>query len=1024
MNGISIRKHSHASLLLLSSALLMTACGGGGGSDGNGPEPVDTTPDSFTLVSHNDLQPGQWVSLGSIEVAGTDAAASVPISISGGVFAVNNGSQQTNATVTLGDHIDVFAFADAQYQQSVTIELTIGGVKATSVLNTMAAPPSLDVSSLVMFQGRSDSDFGSEPWISDGTVAGTRLLKDYAAYGHGAPSTFARLGEAVFAVGDDGVNGSKLWKIDSNGASFLEGFSRPDTDNPHFRSITVNDGSLYVATQGNSPEGSGLWRSDGTDQAELLIEGYVRDVVALNGVVYASINDNALWRSDGSLAGTAKLHDMNVNAMRAVGTKLFIVERTADKNRSLHWLSADTDELTFVRSFDTSAAANYRFSLYGVGGTLYFKGHDAAVGWEIWRSDGMAGGTDVLAELSPGPDDGVAGAWNPSFASLDGKLFFLVKRSVFGDTELYVSDGTAAGTQLADDLQARGLSPNLTAGIVATGEHVFFVASDHASVSGSVSGSELWRTDGTSAGTALVKDINPGDLSSDIGELTVVGETVYFSAQDGTHGAELWASDGTDAGTRLIEDIKPGSGGARPSQLAAIDNRLYFNADDGIHGREAWSLDGSQEDPTLLADINHTANADTRLFDHVNLGSKLLFAAAASDGLGSSNGASTQLLASDGFAPGTVLVKDINPDGDDRVGDLIAAGDFAFLTADNGTNGTELWGTDGSEQGTQLLIDITPGSGSTTFSRMAHHQGRLYMGVLDRDDWVSELWVTDDTGTASVELHGFGGPITFGNFIAVGDKLFMVIDDRTGSGLQLWATDGTPVGTGVVKQINTIGSSFSGRCGNNYYDAASCGLAEFDNQLHFIARKTDDALGIWKSDGTDAGTVEVLDLQRTSSSGHFNGNLAATSAGLFYFATTAEAGQELWLFDGAANANMVADITPGAEGTVFISMLSFDDLVYLTLRTDACEPLEVPDENGRCTDRFEVWRSDGTENGTLRLFTPPATLSRARQINMFERHNGLLYFRYRDNDDDWSYWRTDGTLTGTIGLSTEVATAL
>ena len=74
-------------------------------------------------------------------------------------------------------------------------------------------------------------------------------------------------------------------------------------------------------------------------------------------------------------------------------------------------------------------------------------------------------------------------------------------------------------------------------------------------------GTELWKTDGTSSGTALVSDIWPGSSGSGVGLLTNVNNNVlYFQANDGTHGTELWKTDGTSSGTVMVKDINPGSG--------------------------------------------------------------------------------------------------------------------------------------------------------------------------------------------------------------------------------------------------------------------------------------------------------------------------------------------------------------------------------------------------------------------------------------------------------------------------------
>jgi ELWxxDGT repeat protein len=108
-----------------------------------------------------------------------------------------------------------------------------------------------------------------------------------------------------------------------------------------------------------------------------------------------------------------------------------------------------------------------------------------------------------------------------------------------------------------------------------------------------VDGSELWRTDGTEAGTYMVKDIYPHQCCN--GESTPYGMTdaygvVFFNASDGVAGRELWTTDGTEAGTTMVLDFFPGPGHSSPSWFTPMNGRLFFVADDGIHGRELWAL--------------------------------------------------------------------------------------------------------------------------------------------------------------------------------------------------------------------------------------------------------------------------------------------------------------------------------------------------------------------------------------------------------------------------------------------------
>ena len=109
---------------------------------------------------------------------------------------------------------------------------------------------------------------------------------------------------------------------------------------------------------------------------------------------------------------------------------------------------------------------------------------------------------------------------------------------------------------------------------------------------------------GTSSGTVLVKDINPGHGST-ASSLTAVGGTLFFTADDGVHGQELWTSNGSGPGTFLVKDIRSCSGHYRaPTSLTRVGNRLFFAANDGIHGQELWKSNGTTGGTVLVKDIN------------------------------------------------------------------------------------------------------------------------------------------------------------------------------------------------------------------------------------------------------------------------------------------------------------------------------------------------------------------------------------------------------------------------------------
>src|SRR5262249_29772790 len=120
-------------------------------------------------------------------------------------------------------------------------------------------------------------------------------------------------------------------------------------------------------------------------------------------------------------------------------------------------------------------------------------------------------------------------------------------------------------------------------------------------------GFELWKSNGTPAGTLLVKDINPGSASSGPVALTNVNGTLFFYANNGVSGSELWKSNGTAAGTVLIKDINPGSYGSFdssfPNELTNVNGTLFFQAFGAATGSELWRSNGAAAGTTLVKDI-------------------------------------------------------------------------------------------------------------------------------------------------------------------------------------------------------------------------------------------------------------------------------------------------------------------------------------------------------------------------------------------------------------------------------------
>ena len=128
--------------------------------------------------------------------------------------------------------------------------------------------------------------------------------------------------------------------------------------------------------------------------------------------------------------------------------------------------------------------------------------------------------------------------------------------------------------------------------LTAVGNRLIFTAND------GVHGDELWSSDGTRDGTILLKDINTANFESGVDDdvpLKVLGYTVFFAGDDGpSHGNELWKTDGTPAGTERVTDLNPGSPDGLPlgsdNNFASLGSTLFFSGDEGEHGFEPWVI--------------------------------------------------------------------------------------------------------------------------------------------------------------------------------------------------------------------------------------------------------------------------------------------------------------------------------------------------------------------------------------------------------------------------------------------------
>src|SRR6185312_14069009 len=163
------------------------------------------------------------------------------------------------------------------------------------------------------------------------------------------------------------------------------------------------------------------------------------------------------------------------------------------------------------------------------------------------------------------------------FAAFGGQLYFANSEPGHG-VELWRSDGTAAGTQPVGDLnpgRAGSYPGNLT---VVDGALYFSGVSSQGE-------SALWSSNGTAAGTNVVANVGPevtgGAFVGSIAHASAVaGGTLFFAADDGTDGTALWKSDGTSAGTKKVKVLAPGPYALYPVGFTPVGRRVYFFTQD------------------------------------------------------------------------------------------------------------------------------------------------------------------------------------------------------------------------------------------------------------------------------------------------------------------------------------------------------------------------------------------------------------------------------------------------------------
>jgi len=876
-------------------------------------------------------------------------------------------------------------------------------------INTVAASAGsnpanyIDVNGTAFFKA-TDPVHGEELWKSDGTQAGTVMIKDIFPGSGGStiqPYMMAAVNGTLFFTAQDGDHAIELWKSDGTEA----GTVMVKDINPGFASSAptslINfNGTLFFACQ-DGVNGGELWKSDGTEAGTVMVKDISpgsgnsspNSLRVVNDTLYFMANDGVnggeLWKTDGTTAGTVMVKDIrpgssgsNPSWLTNVNGTLYFRANDGVTGYELWKSDGTADGTVLVKDIRSGSQGSSPAVLTNVQGTLYFSATDGSAGYELWKSDGTEAGTVLVKDISPGSAaSGVA-----NLTAVNGTLLFKANDGTNGH-ELWKSDGTTAGTVMVKDINP-GASGSNGGPITAVNGTVFFTASDGAT------GQELWKSDGTAAGTVLVKDIRPTVSFNGPTFLTAVGATLFFTADNEAIGPELWKSDGTAAGTVMVKDILAGTAPSTPRQLTDVNGTLFFVADNGVNGQELWKSDGTAAGTAMVKDIRPGVSGSS-ISSLTNLNGTLFFAA--TDG---TNG--IELWKSDGSTAGTMMVKNIRSgSADSSPADLTVFNGAVYFAANNGTNGIELWKSDGTDAGTVLIKDVRSGSGSGlsgTFPYLEVMGGTLYFRGDDGATG-SELWKSDGTTAGTGLVLDIWPGSTAGDPLdlrAAGSTLYFYASDST-HGRELWKSDGTAAGTVMVKDMNPGATT-----------SLPQRMTAVGGSVFLVADNGTNGRELWTSDGTEAGTFMVKDILPGLSSTNPS-NLLGWNGALYFSASDSVNGTQLWRSDGTtAGTLMVQDGAPGTKalGPAFLTLLN-DTLYFSALDRSS---------------GAELWASDGTGAATVRVgeIVPGSGSS---SPNNLAAAGGRLFFAATTEAAGQELWAFDPVTGPTVSFTTGAQSA-
>ena len=456
----------------------------------------------------------------------------------------------------------------------------------------------------------------------------------------------------------------------------------------------------------------------------------------------------------------------------------------------------------------------------------------------------------------------------------------------------------------------------------------------------------------------------------------VVGDQVYFSADDGVHGRELWQCDANGI-CSLAADILPGPKGSALMHLLPVQDKLYFSTSTVSSGADLCFYDTKE----------HVVVPITRSMDV--LADKTIVAVHATDKriffLVTKNKNNVGLWTT---VCGSTTCEPVNTSG------LLYRTQEQFVLQRTGN----LMSCMSSNQIDFFDEDVLLSQSAIFPETLTPYQpldsivpGVLLVALGDHAECgVEPICLDVPSGRVTLLKDIFPGPVSSNVDQSCLHRglLYFTADDNV-HGREVWRTDGTPEGTWMVADVA------SGKASSYAYKLCSVGA-----YLYFVANDGLRGAELWRTDGTGEGTLLVCDLSPGGTSPPL-WSLASFQDKLYFCTETSQTGEEVFYTGGSPETTgVLRDIVPGPGGSGPHNITPFGDMIFFTCDDGA---------HGE-----EPWISDGTENGT-RLATDIAFPTRQPSSGPdgLVSYSGLLLFNADDAAHGREPWISDGSETGT-----------